>query len=372
MHFLDLKTQYERIAPKIHARIHAVLAHGQFVMGPEITELENRLASYAGVKHAIAVSSGTAALQVALMALGVKAGDEVIIPGFSFFATAEVVLLLGAKPVMVDIDPRTYNIDAAQIEAAITPRTRVIIPVSLYGQPADMNAIAGIAAQHGLEVLEDAAQSFGARYHGKRSCALSKVAATSFFPAKPLGGYGDGGALFTDDDDLAVLMRSVASHGEQGRYHHVHLGLNARMSTIQAAVLLEKLAIFDGELQARQRVAAWYQQALLPVRDRLACPFIAEGIESAYAQYTVRLEARDELRKQCMNQGIPTAIHYPVGMHQQPAYQKHYPKENNCLPEVEAAAHNVLSLPCHPYLEQHEVEQVAEVIQSVLLGCALA
>ena len=256
--FIDLKNQQARIKDKIDAGIQRVLSHGQYILGPEVTELEDRLADFVGAKYCISCANGTDALQIVQMALGVGPGDEVITPGFTYVATAETVALLGAKPVYVDIDPRTYNLDPQLLEAAITPRTKAIIPVSLYGQCADFDAINAIASKYGIPVIEDAAQSFGASYKGKRSCNLSTVACTSFFPSKPLGCYGDGGAIFTNDDELATAIRQIARHGQDRRYHHIRVGVNSRLDTLQAAILLPKLEIFEEEIALRQKVAAEY------------------------------------------------------------------------------------------------------------------
>src|SRR5579885_1043092 len=260
MEFIDLKTQYRRLQADIDARIRRVLEHGQYILGPEVAELEKRLAAYTGSKHCIAVANGTDALLIAMMALGVGAGDEVITTPFSFISTAETIALLGAKPVFVDIDPRTYNLDPKLMEAAITPRTKAIMPVSLYGQCADMDAINAIAARHNLPVIEDGAQSFGATYKGRKSCALSTIGCTSFFPSKPLGAYGDAGACFTDDETLAKIMREIHVHGQDRRYHHPRIGINGRMDTLQAAILLAKLDTFPDEVTARSRIGARYTQ----------------------------------------------------------------------------------------------------------------
>ncbi len=243
--FIDLKAQQNRIKDKIDAGIQSVLTHGQYILGPEVAELEEKLAAYAGVKYCITCANGTDALQIAQMAFGIGPGDEVITPGFTYIATAETVALLGAKPVYVDVNPKTYNLDVEKLEAAITPRTKAIIPVSLYGQCADFDAINAIAAKYGIPVIEDAAQSFGATYKGRKSCNLSTVACTSFFPSKPLGCYGDGGAIFTNDEELAKVIRQIARHGQDRRYHHIRVGVNSRLDTIQAAILLPKLEIFD-------------------------------------------------------------------------------------------------------------------------------
>lgn len=260
--FIDLKAQYEAIKPQVQARINQVLEHGQYIMGPEVIELEEKLAAYVGVKHCISASSGTDTLLIAMMALGIGSGDEVITTPFTFIATGEMIALLGAKPVFVDIDPKTYNIDPSKIAAAISHKTKAIMPVSLYGQCADMDEINVIANQHGLPVIEDAAQSFGATYKGRKSCALSTIGSTSFFPSKPLGGYGDGGALFTNDDTLAKAMKEIRVHGQDRRYHHPRIGINGRLDTLQAAILLAKLERFDWEVQQRQKVGAGYTAML--------------------------------------------------------------------------------------------------------------
>src|SRR5690554_2799261 len=262
MQFIDLAAQQARIKQKIDANIQKVLAHGQYILGPEVTELEEKLAAFTGAKYCISVANGTDALQIAQMAFGIGPGDEVITPGFTYIATAETVALLGAKPVYVDVCPKTYNLDPAKLEAAITPKTKAIIPVSLYGQCADFDAINAIAEKYGIPVIEDAAQSFGASYKGKMSCNLSTVATTSFFPSKPLGCYGDGGAIFTNDDELALVMRQIARHGQDRRYHHIRVGVNSRLDTLQAAILLPKLEIFAEEITLRQQVAQRYSQLL--------------------------------------------------------------------------------------------------------------
>src|SRR5512137_2363425 len=273
--FIDLAKQQGRILPEIERRIAAVLKHGQYILGPEIAELETRLAGYTGSQQCITVSSGTDALLIALMAIGIKPGDEVITTPFTFIATGEVIALLGAKPVFVDIDPRTYNIDPALIEAAITPRTRAIMPVSLYGQCAEFDAINAIAAKHSLTVIEDACQSFGATYKGRKSCALSTIACTSFFPSKPLGCYGDGGACFTDNDALAAKIRQVMNHGQDKRYHHPMIGLNGRFDTLQAAVLLAKFAIFEEEVALRAELGAHYSALFAAAAgNSIITPFI--------------------------------------------------------------------------------------------------
>ena len=363
MEFIDLKSQYAALKAAIDGRMHAVLDHGQYIMGPEVAELEERLAAFVGVKHCISASSGTDALILALMALDIGAGDEVITTPFSFIATAEAIALLGAKPVFVDIDPRTYNIDPALIEAAITPRTKAIMPVSLFGQCADFNAINAIAAKHGLPVIEDGAQSFGATYKGRRSCGLSTIGSTSFFPSKPLGCYGDGGALFTDDDALAQAMREIRVHGQDRRYHHPRIGLNARMDTIQAAVLLAKLEAFPAEVEARARIGARYSELLLGV---VKTPTIEAHQTSVYAQYTVEVDNRDSVQARLKQHGIPTAVHYPMPLHLQPAFA-HLDLGSGSYPVAERAASRVLSLPMHPYLGEQDIQVIAEALKASLV-----
>lgn len=364
MKFIDLQKQYQLLKSPIDEAIAKVLAHGQFVMGPEISELEKRLAAYVGVRHAILCSSGTTALQVALMALDIGPGDEVITSPFSFFATAEVILLLGAKPVYVDIDPKTYNLDASILEPFIGPKTKAIIPVSMFGQCPDMDKINSIADTFGIPLIEDGAQSFGALYKGRRSCGLTRIACTSFFPSKPLGGYGDSGACFTDDDDLAEKMRLIINHGQSERYHHVAVGINGRCDSIQAAILLEKMAIFDQELRQRQQVAQWYDQVFA---DRVSTPFIESHNQSAYAQYTIHVENREHLQRALAENGIPTAVHYPRGLHEQPIARRLFQEEVHC-PVAETASRHVLSLPFHPYMDPSDVALVAESVIDALHG----
>lgn len=361
MQFIDLQTQYQRHKMQIDAAIARVLQHGKYLFGPEIDLLESQLAEYVGVKHCISMSSGTTALHAALLALDIGMGDEIITTPFSFFATAEVAYLVGAKPVYVDIDPHTYLLDPQLIEAAITPKTKAIIPVSLYGQCADMDAINAIAARHGIPVIEDAAQSLGAVYKGRKSCALSEIACASFFPSKPLGGYGDSGACFTNDDELAHRLRLVVNHGQQNRYNHVSIGMNGRMDTLQAAVLLEKLAIFDEEIEARQTIAAWYRDAL---PEFISAPVIAPHNLSIYAQYTVQVDDRDRVQRELAEAGIPTAVHYPVGLHQQPVIAK-ISDEVLSFPITERVAKRVMSLPFHPYLEEDMVQTICEKLVSI-------
>ena len=370
MDFIDLKTQYRRVKPAVDARIARVLEHGQYIMGPEVGELERTLATYCGVKHCIAVSSGTDALLVALMAVGVKSGDEVITTPFTFFATAEMIALAGARPVFVDIDPRTWNLDPSRIEAAITARTRAIMPVSLYGQCADMDAINAIACRNNLPVIEDAAQSFGATYKGRRSNALSLIGATSFFPSKPLGCYGDGGALFTDDDAVAQLMREIRVHGQDRRYHHPRLGLTGRLDSIQAAVLLAKMEIFDDEVAARARVAATYERLIV---EAFGCdgvvraPYVEPHNTSVYAQYTIEVDQREIVETRMKAAGVPTAVHYPIALHEQPVFEG-LGHALGAFPVSEAAARRVISLPMHPYLAEEQQRRVVAALKEGVRG----
>ncbi|MCY1267420.1 UDP-2-acetamido-2-deoxy-3-oxo-D-glucuronate aminotransferase [compost metagenome] len=355
--FIDLKAQQARIKYRIDAGIQRVLAHGQYILGPEVAELEEQLARYTGAAHCITCANGTDALQIAQMALGIGPGDEVITPGFTYIATAETVALLGATPVFVDVDPRTYNLDPAALEAAITPRTRAIVPVSLYGQCADFDAINEVAARHGIPVIEDAAQSFGATYKGRNSCNLSTIACTSFFPSKPLGCYGDGGAIFTNDPTLAQVMRQIAHHGQERRYHHVRVGVNSRLDTLQAAILLAKLSIFDEELALRGQVAARYGE-LLQRAGIDTTPYIAPCNRSVYAQYTIRVAQRDDLQAQLKAAGVPTVVHYPIPLNRQPAVVN----AAACLPVGDALAQQVLSLPMHPYLDAQSQQAICAAI----------
>jgi UDP-2-acetamido-2-deoxy-ribo-hexuluronate aminotransferase len=359
MEFVDLKTQYRRLKPAIDARIQAVLDHGAYIMGPEVAELERELAAYTGSRHCISVASGTDALLIAMMALGVKAGDEIITTPFTFIATGEMIALLGAKPVFVDIDRRTYNLDPALIEAAITPRTKAIMPVSLYGQCADFDAINAIARKHGIPVIEDAAQSFGANYKGRKSCALSEIGCTSFFPSKPLGCYGDGGACFTDDDALAKAMREIRVHGQDRRYHHPIVGVNGRMDTLQCAVLLAKMPSFAEEVRAREEIGTRY--ALLLEAAGLAAPFVEAHNTSVYAQYTVEVDDRDDVQEKLKAAGIPTAVHYPTPLHLQPAFAN-LGLGRGAYPIAEAAGAKVMSLPMHPFLDARTQQRVVEAV----------
>ncbi|MCA0242463.1 MAG: DegT/DnrJ/EryC1/StrS family aminotransferase [Proteobacteria bacterium] len=362
MQFTDLKTQYAALKDRIAERMQRVLDHGQYIMGPEVAELEAALAAFTGARHCITVASGTEALLIALMALDLKAGDEIVTTPFTFAATAETIVLLGAVPVFVDIEPDTCNIDASRIEAAITPRTRAILPVSLYGQVADMAEINAIAARHGLAVIEDAAQSFGAHYQGRRSCALSTFGATSFFPSKPLGCYGDGGALFTDDDALAQAAREIRVHGQSARYRHTRVGVGGRMDTLQCAVVLAKLERFDWELQRRAELGARYQRLLSNVGVRQVA--VRPDRDSVWAQFTVFVEQRAAVQAVLKEQGIPTAVHYPIPLHRQPVYAQLAPASG--LPQAERAAEQVLSLPMSADLSEADQDRVVQALGQAL------
>lgn len=355
--FCDLKAQQARIKERIDAAIQRVLAHGQYILGPEVAELEEKLAHYTGARHCISCANGTDALQIAQMALGIGPGDEVITPGFTYIATAETVALLRAKLVYVDIDPRTYNLDPALLEAAITPRTKAIIPVSLYGQCADFDAINAIAERHGIPVIEDAAQSFGATYKGRKSCNLSTIACTSFFPSKPLGCYGDGGAIFTNDDELAKVIRQIARHGQDRRYHHVRVGVNSRLDTLQAAILLSKLEILDEEIEARQTVAANYGRMFREAGVQTT-PVVEAHNLSVWAQYTIRVTQRDALQARLKEIGVPTTVHYPIPLNKQPAVADAVAR----LPVGDAVAGEVVSVPMHPYLRKQDQQRIVTAV----------
>ena len=357
MQFIDLVAQQDRIKDKLNANIQKVLAHGQYILGPEVHELEEKLSAYTGAKYCITCANGTDALQIAQMAFGIGSGDEVITPGFTYIATAETVAVLGAKPIYVDINPKTYNLDVEQLEAAITPRTKAIIAVSLYGQCADFDAINAIAAKYNIPVIEDAAQSFGASYKGKKSCNLTTVACTSFFPSKPLGCYGDGGAIFTNDEALATVIRQIARHGQDRRYHHIRVGVNSRLDTLQAAILLPKLEILDDEMQARQRVAEMYSQ-LFTAAGITTIPFVEAHNQSAWAQYTIQVDNRDEVQAKLKEQGIPTAVHYPIPLNKQPAVAD----SNAVLPVGDAVAERVMSLPMHAYMTYENQKEICKAI----------
>ncbi|PSJ44884.1 aminotransferase DegT [Zobellella endophytica] len=374
MQFIDLAAQQALIKDKIDAAIQQVLSHGQYILGPEVAELEHRLAAFVGAKYCITVANGTDALQIAQMALGIGIGDEVITSGFGYIAAAETAALLGAKPVYVDIDPRTYNLDPTKLEAAITPQTKAIIPISLYGQCADFDAINAIANKYGLPVIEDAAQSFGASYKGKRSCNLTTIACTSFFPSKPLGCYGDGGAIFTNDDELALVMRQIARHGQDRHYHHIRVGVNSRLDTLQAAILLQKLDIFDDELIKRQKIALRYNNFFEElgrsmhsnmIGNLIIPPYVEPYNVSAWAQYTVRLNNRVQLQEKLRVAGIPTIVHYPCTLNEQVAL-----KDVDVNLEVGGdVSTGVISIPMSPYLSDRDlsfiIKPLSDFIQSL-------
>ncbi|MGE8659818.1 MAG: DegT/DnrJ/EryC1/StrS family aminotransferase [Achromobacter sp.] len=358
MQFIDLKKQYQVLRDPINARIQQVLDHGQYIMGPEVKELEAALQTYTGAKHCITVASGTEALLMSLMALGIGAGDEVITTSFTFVATAEVIVLLGATPVFVDVEPDTCNINAAEIEARITPRTKAIIPVSLYGQCGDMDEVNAIAARHGIAVIEDAAQSFGATYKGTKSCNLSTIGCTSFFPSKPLGCYGDGGAIFTNDDELAQACREIRVHGQSARYYHSRVGVGGRMDTLQCAVVLAKLGRFDWEVEQRIRLGTRYQ-ALLADAANVRTVTVRPDRDSVWAQFTIMVPDRPAMMAALKAADIPTAIHYPRPIHAQPAYSGY---ANGATPVSDMLAAQVLSLPMHPDLDDATQEQIARTV----------
>ena len=355
--FFDLAAQQAVIKSQIDENIAKVLAHGKYILGPEVSELEERLCDYTGAKYCITCANGTDALQIALMAIGVGPDDEVITPAFSYIATAEATVLLGATPIYVDVDPITFNINPAEIEEKITPRTKAIIPVSLYGQPADFEAINRIARKHNLIVIEDGAQSFGAEQFGQKSCNLTDIGCTSFFPTKPLGCYGDGGAIFTSDENLAQSLRQIARHGQEKRYFHARVGINSRLDTLQAAILLPKLDILDAEIKARDSIANKYTTFLSP-DNRWICPVIRSENQSAWAQYTLKVIDRDKFRQKLDDAGIPTAVHYPMPLNKQPAVQD----LSAVLHHGDKMSGEVVSIPMHAYLDEATFDQITNAI----------
>ena len=361
MEFIDLKTQYNKYKDHIDAKIHAVLNHGQFIMGPEVEELEQELAQFVGVKHCISVASGTASLEIALRALNIGPSDEVITVPFTWISSAEVIMAVGAKPVFVDIETDSYNMNPELLESAINENTKAIMPVSLFGQMADLERIGKIAEKYELPVIEDAAQSFGATRHGKKSCGASLIGSTSFFPAKVFGCYGDGGALFSDCDDLAAQMRAIRNHGGVKRGHHDVVGMNGRFDTIQAAVLLAKLPYFLEEVEARAKIGARYSKLL---KEVCVTPIIATGNTHVYAQYTVRVNDRDTVKNKLQEQGIPTAIYYPKCLHEQPVFASEGSQLGD-LPVSEMVSGEVLSLPMHPFLNDEDQDSIVNAIKSV-------
>jgi UDP-2-acetamido-2-deoxy-ribo-hexuluronate aminotransferase len=374
MHFVDLHAQQKRISPELRRRIDAVLAHGQYIMGPEVGEFETALSEFAGAGQCVSCASGTDALQMILLAMGIGPGDAVLTSPFTFMATAEVVGLVGATPVFVDVEPDSYNLDPDALEATLekmaagespspgTPaglRPRAVMPVDLYGLPADYGRIHRIAAEHDLSVIADGAQSFGGEIDGVRAGRLTHVTATSFFPAKPLGCYGDGGAILTDDEELADVLRSLRVHGRgDHKYHTVRLGLNSRLDTMQAAILLAKLEVFADELAARQKVARRYDELL---RDVVTTPVVPRGFRSAWAQYAVMVDERDAVRKALAAQQIPSMDYYPIPLHRQPVLD-HLGYAAHSLPVAERLAKQVLCLPMHPYLSEKDQSRVAEAL----------
>lgn len=369
--FIDLAAQQARLGTRVHDAVTRVLTHGQYILGPEIFEFEKQLATFCSVKHVLSCSSGTDALALVLAAKGVRPGDAVMCPAFTFCATAEVVAWLGATPIFVDSDPNTFNIDIASLKSAIATarknglRPVGVIPVDLFGLTADYDAIAPIAADNNLFVLSDAAQSFGASLNGKRAGSFGLATATSFFPAKPLGCYGDGGAVMTDDSDLFAVMKSLRVHGQgSDKYDNVRIGMAARMDTVQAAILIEKLVIFEEEIEARQVVAQRYTSAL---KDVAQVPFVPEGAQSVWAQYTLKVDAekRSQIMERLKSKGVPTMVYYPIPLNKQTAY-KHYPSAGNGLPNAERLAREVMSLPMHPYLAEEVQAYIIEEVRAAL------
>jgi UDP-2-acetamido-2-deoxy-ribo-hexuluronate aminotransferase len=359
MEFIDCKEQYRRYKTEIDDRMRAVLAHGQYVMGPEVFELEKALAKHVGVKHCITASSGTHTLEIALRALGIGPGDEVVTVPFTWISTAEIIALVGARPVFVDIEPDTFNINVDLLQGAISSRTKAILPVSLFGQMPDYDQINALAAQYGLPVMEDAAQSFGAEQRGRKSGGVTTIGSTSFFPAKPLGCFGEGGALFSNNDALTEKMKAIRTHGGVERHHHPLLGTNGRFDTLQAAVLLAKLLHFQWEVEERGKIGARYSAAL---RDFCTVPTVAPGNTHVYAQYTIRLPDRDKAAARLKAQGIPTAIHYPKCLHEQPVFSKLGYNWGD-FPESEKASREVLSLPMHPFLSPADQDKVIDALR---------
>ncbi len=367
--FIDISAQRKRLGKSIDDAVAKVLAHCQFIMGPEVRQLEADLSAFCGARHTISCSNGTDALIMAQMATGIGPGDAVFCPSFTFCATAESVVCVGASPVFADVDEKTFNMDLASLERAIEDAKRAglklkaIIPVDLFGQPADLDAIAAVAKREGMIVISDAAQSFGATYKGKRVGTQALVTTTSFFPAKPLGCYGDGGAVFTDDDKVAEALRSIRVHGQGAdKYDNVRIGMTGRLDTIQAAVLIEKLKIFQDEIEARNRVAARYAEGL---KDVAIVPQVASGYGSVWAQYTIRVEKRDALAAVLSSRGVPTAIYYPKPLHRQEPY-KRYPVAGNGLPVTDKLAAEVISLPMHPYLDEPTQDRVIAAVREAL------
>jgi UDP-2-acetamido-2-deoxy-ribo-hexuluronate aminotransferase len=366
MNFVDLQGQYAQLKADVDWRIQQVLNHGQYICGPEVTELEKVLEDYTGASYCIGVSSGTDALLMALMSLGIGPNDEVITTPFTFFATAEVILRLGAVPVFVDIDEHTYNIDPYLIEKAITKRTKAVMPVSLYGQCAEMDEINKVAVRHGLVVVEDGAQSFGATYKGSKSCSVSTVGCTSFFPTKPLGCYGDGGACFTNDANIAKRLREISAHGQEGRYNHTRLGLTGRLDTIQAAILLAKMTSFPTEVASRSKIGESYSRKFNnSCAEKVVTPFVKEYNESVFAQYTIQVDRRDQLLDYLRVANIPSAVHYPMAVNRQPVFANMEWSQMK-FKVTDYVASRVLSLPMHPLLSESDQDTVVSAVGAFL------
>ena len=363
MKFCDLHRQYLEYKNEIDAAIAGVIDKTAFINGPDIAKLENELADFSGASHAVACSSGSDAISLALMALDIQSGDEVLCPAFTFISTATMISVVGAKPVFVDVDPVTFNLDPDKIEEKITAKTKGIIVVSLYGQCADFDRINNIARKHDLWVLEDGAQSFGAEYKGKRSCALTSIAITSFFPAKPLGCYGDGGAVFTTDAEIAEKLKMIRNHGQEKRYYHKMIGVNGRMDTLQAAIIRVKLKYFPNEIKERNRVAATYTEEL---KDIVDTPLVLKDNLSVWAQYTIRVENRDKLRETLAKDDIPTAVHYPMPLPKQEAFRNL--KQGTDFPVSNRLSETVMSLPMHSFLKDDEISFIAQKIKGALNG----
>jgi len=378
MQFIDLKTQYRRIQDSVNRRMNVVLEHGNYILGPEIQELERKLAEYCGATHCLTCASGTDALLLPLMALGIGKGDAVFTTPFTFIATAEVIALLGATPVYVDIDPKTYNIDPEKLDVAVNDVThgkkpasgipdglkpRCIIPVDIFGLPADYDAIHRIAKKYGLSVIEDAAQSFGATYKGKKACSLADIAATSFFPAKPLGCYGDGGAVFTNNKELAEKLESLRVHGKgTDKYDNVRIGINGRFDSLQAAIVLAKMEVFAQEVEMRQAVALRYSEGL---KNSVSVPYIPEGYMSVWAQYSILSDKKDTCMQNLTKAGIPTAVYYPKPLHLQTAFS-YLGYKKGSMPVSEQIAEKIFSIPMHPYLNQEDQDKIMTIIKDAV------
>lgn len=364
--FIDLKTQYLALKDSIQTRINKVLESGAYVNGPEVVELEKKLAEHTGVKYSLACASGTDALLIPLMGLGIGPGDEVITTAFSFIATAETIVLAGAKPIYCDIDPKTFNIDPTKIEKLITSKTKAIMPVSLYGQVADMDEVNAIAKKHNLFVIEDLAQSYGAKYKGKRSGSLTTASGTSFYPAKPLGCYGDGGAIFTNDDNLYKAMKEIRDHGSESRYYHTRLGLNGRLDTIQCAILLAKMERYDWEVEQRQKIGNYFNEKLSVIKTPgFSTPLVKTDRDSVWAQYTVMVPDRPLFQKKMQELGVPTVVHYPRIMPDQPWYKEHSSQAGDWTHSRFAAEH-VVSLPMYPDMDRATQDKIIDSVIKVM------